>query len=507
MKYKLIVLAIVLTSLIVVYSQLETDESIVYLKANLEYLASDELEGREATKRGEDLAAMFIASELKKYGVEPFGDSGSYFQKFDVQISSVSKSSAVAFQSGNDKYELNPDTDFIVDRRGFPLQNSSAEMLDIVFANYGIVSEEHEMNDYIDLDVKNKAVVVFDDLPNDEKFSRVDTRKYGTWTAKRKIAIEQGAAALIIILSNEYYNRWDGLHRRMFSESFTLVANEEKDFGLPTLAFSQATFEQFFKDEEFSFEQLSEMKENGENAKSFILNKKLSFYLHEKSEIDKAQNVVGIIIGNNNKLSETFIAVTAHYDHVGVNNGEVYNGADDNGSGTVTILEAARQLALIKQNERSILFVFHTAEEKGLLGSKYLTANAEYTDSIIANINMDMVGRGPENEIYCIGSGKLSSQFYELVKNVNEESVQFSLDYKFDAEDDPNRYYYRSDHYEYAKRNIPVVFFFDEMKEDYHKPTDDVEKINFNKLKKMVKLTAGIALSAANLPARLSIDN
>ncbi len=508
MKNKFFLFFLLLTSVSAIFSQIETDKSQTYLKANLNYLASDELEGRETTKHGEDLAAMFIASELQKYGVEPFGDDGTYFQKIDIQVSSVDQTSSVSFKSSDKLYQLKAERDFLIDRRGLPIEQSKIENLEMVFANYGIVSVEYDINDYDNLDVKGKAVVVFDDLPDDNRFTRSDMRTYGTWSGKRKIVKEQGAAALIIILSQEYYDTWEKLQRRMFGESFSLVSDDkEKDFGLPTIAFSKKAFEEFFQNEKQSFEELLDKKENGEYVEPFSLNNKLSYEIYEKSYVEEAQNVVGIIKGNNPELRDTYVAVTAHYDHVGINNGEVYNGADDNGSGTVTILEAARQLAAKKENERSILFIFHTGEEKGLLGSQYLTSHASYVDSILANINMDMVGRGKPYEIYCIGSGKLSSQYYELVKDVNARTVNFILDYKFDAENDPNRYYYRSDHYLYAKRNIPVVFFFDEMTEDYHRPTDDVDKINFEKLEMMAKLTAELALEVSNLSQRLKIDN
>lgn len=507
MKKQFTLLFTLLLSFVVVYSQLKKDESITYLKANLEYLASDELEGRETTKRGEDLAAMFIASELRKYGVEPFGDSGTYFQKINIEISSIDKNSTVSFSYGDKNFDLVSGRDFIIDRRGLPIEKNEIENLDVVFANYGIIAPEYEIDDYKNLDVTGKAVVVFDDMPDNDQFTRSDIRKYGTWSGKRKIAKEKGATALIMILSSDYFERWDRLSKRMFGESFSLPSTEEKEYGLPTLAFSREVFSEFFKDDIQSFEYLTDKKESGENVTPFLLNKKFGYKIFEKSWTEEAQNVVGILRGNNPKLSKTFVAVTAHYDHVGVINDVVYNGADDDGSGTVTILEAARQLAERKENDRSILFIFHTGEEKGLLGSKYLTATENYVDSIIANINMDMVGREKEDEIYCIGSAMLSKQFFNLVKEVNDRTVKFKFDYKFDDPEDPNRYYYRSDHYQYAKRGIPVVFFFDEMTEDYHKPTDDVEKINFNKLKKMSILTAEIALETANLSQRLIIDN
>ncbi|RMD48342.1 MAG: M20/M25/M40 family metallo-hydrolase, partial [Ignavibacteria bacterium] len=219
-----------------------------------------------------------------------------------------------------------------------------------------------------------------------------------------------------------------------------------------------------------------------------------------------ARNVVGILEGKDEKLKDEYIVLSAHYDHLGKRGNDIYNGADDDGSGTVTILDAARTLSIKKENKRSILFVFHTGEEKGLLGSRYFTEHFGNMDAIKANINIDMVGRGSVDTIYNIGSGKLSSEFYELVKNANEESVNIYFDYRFDDPNDPNRFYYRSDHINYARKGIPIVFFYDYMQKDYHKPTDTVEKINWEKIVKMVELTHTIALKTANLDTPLIID-
>ncbi|MCZ6702418.1 MAG: M28 family peptidase, partial [Ignavibacteria bacterium] len=224
------------------------------------------------------------------------------------------------------------------------------------------------------------------------------------------------------------------------------------------------------------------------------------------SQVKEAQNMVGIIKGTDDELKNQFIVLSAHYDHEGIIDGEIYKGADDNGSGTVAILEAGRRLALLNDNRRSIVIVFHTGEEKGLLGSKYLTQQSDFMKNVVANINIDMVGREDTELLYSIGSGKLSTELYELVERVNSETVKFELDYTFDDPNDPNRYYYRSDHYNFAKQNIPIVFFYDHMTEDYHKPTDDVKKINFEKIEKVSTLITELALRIANLDHKLILD-
>ena len=164
-------------------------------------------------------------------------------------------------------------------------------------------------------------------------------------------------------------------------------------------------------------------------------------------------------------------------------------------------------MVLNKKNKRSILVIFHTGEEKGLKGSKYLTEHSKLVDSINALINIDMVGRKSEDSIYCIGASKISNEYGKIVEDVNSKTAKFYLDYKFDDPNDPNRFYYRSDHYNYAEKGIPVVFFYDYMMKDYHKQSDTVEKINFTKIVKMVDLVENLVIRISNLDHKLAINN
>jgi Zn-dependent M28 family amino/carboxypeptidase len=231
---------------------------------------------------------------------------------------------------------------------------------------------------------------------------------------------------------------------------------------------------------------------------------KFSYNVYRETKSSK--NLIGIIEGTDSELKNEFITIGAHYDHEGIINGVVYNGADDNASGTVAILEAARRLVDLNNNKRSILIIFHAAEEKGLLGSKYLTSNSDFMENVIVNINADMVGRKHVDSIYSIGSDKLSSELKNIVEDVNEETVNFVFNYRFDEPNDPQRLYYRSDHYNYAKQNIPVVFFYDYMLEDYSKPTDTPDKINYEKVEKISTLVTHLALKISNLDHRLRVD-
>jgi len=229
-----------------------------------------------------------------------------------------------------------------------------------------------------------------------------------------------------------------------------------------------------------------------------------------------SENVLGYMEGTDKK--DELLVITAHYDHIGITNGEINNGADDDGSGTVTVLEIAEAFAKAKSEgkspRRSILFMTVTGEEKGLLGSEYYSENPIFPlSSTVANLNIDMVGRVDEkhkdnpNYIYIIGSDMLSSDLHKLSEETAKKyAPDVALDYLYNSEDSPERFYYRSDHYNFAKHNIPVIFYFNGTHEDYHKPTDDVEKINFDKMEKIGRLIFSTAWEIANREQRLVVD-
>ncbi len=231
----------------------------------------------------------------------------------------------------------------------------------------------------------------------------------------------------------------------------------------------------------------------------------------------KTENVVAIIPGA--EIPKEYIVISAHLDHVGVKNGQIYNGADDDGSGNVAMLEIAEafQMAVKENNrpKRSIIFLHVTGEEKGLLGSRYYTENPLYPlENTVANLNIDMIGRlDPKrvdkdpNYIYLIGSDKLSNELHEVSETVNRTYTNLILDYTFNADNDPNRFYYRSDHYNFAKNNIPVIFYFNGTHEDYHQPTDTADKINYDILQKRTNLIFHTAWELANMPNRIKLNS
>jgi Zn-dependent M28 family amino/carboxypeptidase len=228
-----------------------------------------------------------------------------------------------------------------------------------------------------------------------------------------------------------------------------------------------------------------------------------------------SENVVAFIKGT--EKPDEIVVISAHLDHEGVKNGEIYNGADDDGSGTVAILEIAEAFKKAadagKGPKRSLLFLHVTGEEKGLLGSKYYTENPIFPlANTVTDLNIDMIGRvderhkGKPNYIYLIGADKLSTELHNISEAMNKKYTNVNLDYKYNDENDPNRFYYRSDHYNFAKHNIPVIFYFNGTHADYHQPTDTPDKINYKLLENRTRLVFHTAWEVANRKNRLIVD-
>jgi len=228
-----------------------------------------------------------------------------------------------------------------------------------------------------------------------------------------------------------------------------------------------------------------------------------------------SENVVAFIKGS--EKPDEIVVISAHLDHEGIKNGQIYNGADDDGSGTVAILEIAeafqKAVKAGKGPKRSILFLHVTGEEKGLLGSRYYVENPIFPiANTVCDLNIDMVGRVDDrhadnpNFVYLIGSDKLSTDLHNISEAVNTKYTKIDLDYKYNDEKDPNRFYYRSDHYNFAKYNVPIIFYFNGTHADYHKPSDTPDKINYPMLQQRARLVFHTAWEVANRDARIVVD-
>jgi Zn-dependent M28 family amino/carboxypeptidase len=248
-----------------------------------------------------------------------------------------------------------------------------------------------------------------------------------------------------------------------------------------------------------------------------VIPAEINLNVQSRNVLVDSENVVAFIRGS--EFPEEYIVISSHLDHIGVTaNGEINNGADDDGSGTVAMLEIAEAFKMAADEgmrpKRSVVFLHVTGEEKGLLGSRYYTDVEPVfpLDQTVANLNIDMIGRidpkreGDRNYIYLIGSDKLSTELHELSETVNSKYTKIELDYTYNDENDPNRFYYRSDHYNFAKNNIPIIFYFNGTHADYHRPGDTPDKINYDLLRNRAQLVFYTAWEIANRDSRLVVD-
>lgn len=297
---------------------------------------------------------------------------------------------------------------------------------------------------------------------------------------------------LIVLASDSLEGRETGKRGQKLAAQY--IANHFRAIGIPP--YKDNTYFQKFR------------VKSGRHLCKCSTCDKPSFFdnMFNKNHI-KGENVIGYIEGTD--LKDELVVITAHYDHLGFHEDSlIYNGADDDGSGTVAIMEIAEAFMLAKKDgngpRRSILIMPVSGEEKGLLGSKYYTDNPIYPlEKTIANLNVDMIGRIDDyhnhpNYVYLIGSDRLSQDLHNISESVNNTHFNLELDYKFNDKDDPNRYYYRSDHYNFAKNNIPVIFYFNGVHADYHQTTDTIEKIIFSKIEKISRFIFLTAWELAN---------
>jgi len=313
------------------------------------------------------------------------------------------------------------------------------------------------------------------------------------------IKVEDLEKHLIILSSDSMEGRETGKKGQKMAADY--IMNHFKNIGIPP--YKKKSYYQKFK------------VKNGrhmckcDDCDTDFLKKMLG-----KNKYIKGENVLGFIEGTD--LKEELIIITAHYDHLGKHEDKIFNGADDDGSGTVATLEIAEAFMSAKKEgngpRRSVLIMPVSGEEKGLLGSKYYTDHPIYPlENTVANLNIDMIGRVDDwhengDYVYLIGADMLSQELHDISEQTNDQYIGLELDYTFNAEDDPNRYYYRSDHYNFAKNNIPVIFYFNGVHEDYHKVTDTAEKIDFNKIETITRLVFLTAWELANRDERIQLN-
>lgn len=491
------------------------------LKEYLYFVASDEMEGRDTPSRGLDLTAKFIALNLALSGVKPGGDNGTYFQSIALKRSKVDPKATSAEINGS---PLTIGTDFAAG------MNPGAASGALVFVGNGWYFPSKNINPYKGVDVRDKiAVLVGGNLPRGVTFNDMRSAKEGVDYDNPAGYLTKNGAKGIISIAGPTINIEQASQRSTERGTNWSVEKFSRDDKLiPSIVISQNAAARLFEGEQKAAADLVKAITAGEALESFALNssKQAKFNVATLPESGHTQNVVGILEGSDPKLKSEYVAIGAHYDHVGTRNvpgggDSIWNGADDDGSGTVAVLCIAEAFAKGPRPKRSMLFVWHAGEEKGLWGSRYVTDYPVIpVEQIVTQLNIDMIGRsrsaddknpnnaeltGP-NETYVIGSKMMSTELGQLSEAVNAGYLHLTFNYKYDDPKDPNRFFFRSDHYNYARKGIPIIFYFSGVHADYHQPSDSPEKIDYLKYEKIARTVMATAWELANRPTRPKVD-
>ena len=511
----------------------------------LTYLASDQLQGRATYSEGLGLAAAYIAQHLKDWGVKPAGDNGTYFQTVKVLgVRTTSRSSVTV--------EVNGQTRTFEDGEGISLPRNMGGRQTLVadavhFAGYGLAVPAAKYDDYAGVDPKGKVVVWL----GTQAPAAIEGQVGRLLGGRSRNAVERGAIATIGPVGAGGFGRGgrgaqpqpdqeirgaqpqaagrgQGRGRGAIDDGdFTTVQRLGQPVP-PTISAEDGFFEFLFSGADVKYAELKQKATNREPLPPFALHGvKLTFNVDADYTVVRTRytrNVVGIVEGADPKLKDTYVVYGAHYDHTGYREAGpapgqsddiINNGADDDGSGTVGIMAIARAFALGPKPKRSILFVWHAGEESGLLGSRY---NADYPvvplERMVAQINMDMIGRNRDddpkqsNTVYVVGSDRISTELHNINEDANASLPgPLTLDYEYNDAADPQSFYTRSDHYSYAAKGIPIIFYFTGTHPDYHRASDTADKIIYEKLVRVARLAYETGRRVANLPHSLERDN
>lgn len=477
------------------------------LRGRLQVLAADSMEGRETGKLGQKKAATYIKQQLESFEIGPLESLGGYFQPYTIN---VTYPDTVMLMMGADTFRLLEDIYY------FNLQDMQLKTDELIYLGYGIHSVGY--SDYAGVGVNGKVLMVSGGEPMRGDVALVSGEATTTeWTTdwrKKIVEAEQRGAKALLVIDNRFASSVVQLGRYIKRPTMDVTGKTEPS-TMPVVFISSQLADTILKKGHVKKGHSSLEEAIAKKGKTIHKELQVKMTLHVKRNKEKlqAENVLGYIEGTD--LKEELVVVSSHYDHLGMKDGDIFNGADDDGSGTTALLEMAQAFALAKQKgqgpRRSILFCAFSGEEKGLLGSEYYANNPIFSlKKTMANLNIDMIGRidkrhAPDsNYVYLIGADKISQDLHDISEQTNATYTQLELDYTYNDEQDPNRFYYRSDHYNFAKNNVPVIFYFTGVHEDYHKPTDTVDKIQFAKMKRIVDLIFFTAWELANRPEGLN---
>jgi Peptidase family M28 len=465
------------------------------LKKHLFYIAGPETEGRGTGTPGLAKAATYIENHFKQLGLLPTNGTG-YQQFYELFQDSVYDTKIMI-----DGVSFDHNANFGANNR-----NNKSENLDVaelIYVGFGV--DDKKYNDYSNLDVKNKIVIVSDGEPklNDTDYVISGDKKKSSWSwmldLKVEAAAKNGAVAIFMIDPDKNNRSWTSKAGGIY----------------PAHVVKSKTINRYMIGKKMT----NTLFGSTPPTKGMVIQKKTSISFNMMQIKNFATNVAGILPGTDKK--DEFIVLTAHMDHLGKEGNTIYYGADDDGSGTCAILELAEAFVTAKKAgkspRRSIVFMTVSGEEKGLWGSKYYTMNPLFPlEKTSVDLNIDMIGRtgydyvndakDSANYVYVIGDDKLSTDLRPTNELANKLSSKLKLDYRYNDPKDPNRFYFRSDHYNFAEKGVPIIFYFDGEHKDYHRPTDTPDKINYELYSRRARLVATTAWIMANKNEMLKRD-
>ncbi|RYD95427.1 MAG: M28 family peptidase, partial [Sphingobacteriales bacterium] len=493
--------------------------SVADAKKHLTILASDEFEGRETGKPGADKAAKYIAAEFKKLGLQA-PVKGSYF--LDVPLT---ENAFVVNNFTINGVKLTAGKDFY-SSAGYSA-DKTINAAEVVFLGYGISDAKYDA--LKDIDIAGKVVIYINEPePLKNGVSVITgTATRSAWSitrTKRNTFLRSKNPALILSTSPRVATNLKNLGTSLMAPELVIKKGNEPAPASKTVVLNITTeiASQLLKSTGKTYEQLkAELDSTGVPKTQVVKADVTASYATTNKDV-KAVDVLGFLPGRDAKLKKEVLVISAHYDHIGLEpegkpGDRINNGADDDGSGTTGVLEIARAFVAAKKAgkgpKRSILFLANVGEEKGLLGSEYYSDHPVFPlANTITNLNIDMIGRvDPEHKAtpdycYLIGSDKLSTTLHKISEKANATYTNLKIDYKFNDPNDPERIYYRSDHYNFAKHGIPIIFYFNGVHEDYHGVGDEVSKIDFPLLVKRAQLVFYTGWDLANRATRPVVD-
>lgn len=485
---------------------------------DLAVLAHDSLQGRETGTIGEEKAARYLSKRYEEMGLKPVGDDGSYFQHYELiqptveQFNYELKSTVADSVVDNSTHNKQEDANFITIFGGSDSLSGS-----VVFAGAGMFDEEEGINQYPKKTAGKWLFILYD-------------RDHTNMNHLQTMLSGDALGAIILVGTDvadfemEAENRKSGFG---VGRGLSLKYLQESRGGLapafnrihPELAATLLGVKEVEALEEIQKKIITEPVSFEAKALDFTLD--LNPVVNENTVVTK--NVVAFLEGRDPNLKDEVVVLSSHYDHVGIGQADstgdnIYNGADDDGSGTVATLQTAEAMAAAKEAgvgpKRSVLFLNVSGEEKGLLGSRYYSDHPIFSiENTVANINIDMIGRvddeniADSNYVYIIGGEIISSGLDSLTQMANTMGPDLTLSKRYNDLNDPNQFYRRSDHWNFGRLGVPFVFFFTGVHADYHRPSDHIEKITFGPLTKRTQLVYNLTALLANSPDRPEVDN